>query len=79
MEVTSKQSVTGFKVLNYQIKKEKETEKVKLVLEANVEDIKAGNFDFGEVLKALWAHQAGENDVGFSLFMNKSEVVTEEE
>ncbi|KKM24974.1 hypothetical protein LCGC14_1599670 [marine sediment metagenome] len=73
METMTKQSVAGFKVKEYQVKKGKDTEKVKLILEANVEDIKSGDVDFGEILKALWSHQASENDVGFSLFVNKRE------
>ena len=68
---TTKQGVAGFKVKEYQVKKGKDTEKVKLILEANVEDIKSGEIDFGEILKALWSHQASETDVGFSLFISK--------
>jgi hypothetical protein len=66
---SSKQSVTGFKVVTYQVKKGKETEHLKLVLQADVENIGAGTYGFGEVLKALWSHQASDMDVGFSVFM----------
>ena len=70
METVSKsQSVTGFKVLTFQVKKTKDSEKVKLVLEANVEDIGSGEFDMGDVLKALLNHQTGDSDVGLSVFI----------
>ena len=69
---SSKQSITGFKVLNFQVKKAKDTEKVKLVLEADVDNIGAGNNDMGDVLKALLHHQTGDVDVGLSVFIQKS-------
>ena len=65
----SKQSVTGFKVLTFQVKKSKDTEKVKLVLEADVDDIGAGEYDMGDVLKALLSHQTGDEDVGLAVFV----------
>lgn len=64
---TSKQAVTGFKVLTFQVKKAKDSEKVKLVLEADVDDISAGDYDMGDVLKALLTHQTGDVDVGLSI------------
>ena len=66
---SKKQSVSGFKVINYTVKKVKDTEKVKLVLEAEVGDMGAGEFGFGDVLKALWDYQAGETDIGISMLM----------
>jgi len=71
METTNKQAVTGFKVLTYQVKKAKDTEKLKLILEADVENIGSGDVDFGEILKALWSHQASETDIGFTVFVDK--------
>lgn len=66
-----KQAVGGFKVVQYKVKKAKDTEKLQLVLEASVEDLKAaGEFDFGDIMKALWSHQASETDVGFHVFMD---------
>lgn len=69
--MSTKQAVSGFKVRDYQVKKAKDTEKVKLILEADVENLGAGNFDFGEILKALWSHQASETDIGLSVFMDE--------
>jgi uncharacterized protein YqeY len=66
---TSKQAVTGFKVLTFQVKKSKDTEKVKMVLEAEVDTIGAGEYDMGDVLKALLSHQTGDVDVGLSVFV----------
>lgn len=66
-----KQSVGGFKVLSYSVKKGKDTEKMRLVLEAEVDDISAGDLDMGKVLKALLDHQVGETAVGLSVFVDK--------
>lgn len=68
MEV-EKQAVTGFKVITFQVKKTKDNEKVKLVLEADVDAIGAGTHDMGDVLKALLNHQVGDSDVGLSVFV----------
>lgn len=70
-ETTTKQSVTGFRVVNFKVKKSKEGEVVVLLLEGNVDSIGAGDCDMGDVLKALLTHQTGENDIGLSLFINK--------
>lgn len=70
---TTSQAVSGFKVLNFQVKKAKDTERVKIILEADVDNIGAGNFDMGDVLKALLHHQTGDVDVGLSVFIEKSE------
>lgn len=66
---TNKQSVTGFKVVTFQVKKAKDSERIKLVLEADVDNIGAGNYDMGDVLKALLSHQTGDTDVGLSVFV----------
>ena len=70
---TSKQAVTGFNVLTFQVKKAKDTEKVKLVLEADIDSIGAGNYDMGDVLKALQHHMTGDTEVGLSVFMQSTE------
>ena len=67
-----KQSVTGFKVLTFHVKKSKDTEKVKLVLEADVDSIGCGANDMGDLLKAFLHHQTGDVDVGLSVFINKT-------
>lgn len=66
------QSVGGFKVLNYSVKKAKETEKVKLVLEADVDEITTGPHSMGDFLQALLHHQTGETAVALRVFMNSS-------
>ena len=69
----SSQAVNGLIVKDIQIKKAKDSEKLKLILEANVEDVTAGELDFGEVVKALWSHQASDTDIGFSVLVDKKE------
>ena len=66
-----KQSVSGFKILGYSVKKSKDTEKIKLILEAEVDGISAANCNMGEIMKALLDHQVGDVDVGLSLFVDK--------
>lgn len=66
-----KQSVGGFKVLGFSVKKSKDTEKLKLILEAEVDDISAADCDMGDVMKALLNHQVGTVDIGLSLFVDK--------
>jgi uncharacterized protein YqeY len=66
-----KQAVGGFKVLNYSVKKGKEDEKLRVVLEASVAEITAGECDVGQVMKALLDHATGETEVGLSLFVAK--------
>jgi hypothetical protein len=68
---TLKQAVPGFKVVNVNVKKGKETEKVKLILEANVEDISAGEFDVGDVISSLMNTMTAEQDIGLSVFIKK--------
>ena len=72
-EYGKKQSVGGFKVLQYTVKKAKDGEKLKLLLEADVENVKAGEYDVGDVLKALLTHQTSEVDVALSVFIEESE------
>lgn len=71
---TNKQAVTGFKVLTFQVKKAKDSEKVKLVLEADVDTIGAGEYDMGDVLKALLTHQTGDVDIGLSVFVEDNKI-----
>ena len=71
MTESTKQSVTGFKIVSFQVKKGKESETVKILLEADVDGIGCGAYDMGDVLKALLAHQTGDTDVGLSVFVDK--------
>ena len=73
MTEATKQAVVGFKVTDFQVKKKKDGEIVKLVLVANVDSMGAGEFDMGDILKALLHHQTGDTDVGLSVFMQKEE------
>lgn len=66
-----KQSVTGFKVCNLSIKRGKDTEKVRLVLEASVEDVKAGEFDVGDVINGLTNALSADSELGLSVFIKK--------
>lgn len=59
-------TVTGLKVLTYQLKKSKEEEKLKITLEGTVEEITQ---DMGKVQKALLTHLTSENEVGFKLLI----------
>lgn len=70
-ENSKKQSIAGFKILNFSVKKAKDTEKLKLVLEAVVDEVSAADCDMGDVMKALLDHQVGEVDVGLSIFIKK--------
>lgn len=70
VEVKS-QSVSGFKVKDYTVKKSKEGEMVKLVLEALVDEVGAGEYDMGDVLKALLHHQVSDTDVGLKLLVDQ--------
>lgn len=72
-----KQGVTGFKVISFNVKKAKENEKVKVILEADADAIGVGpKYDMGDLLKAFLSHQTGDIDIGLSVFM--SPVETEE-
>lgn len=66
---TSKQAVTGFSIVTFQVKKAKDTEKVRIVLEADVDDIGAGARDMGDVLKAFQYHMTADTEIGLSVFM----------
>ena len=68
-EIGKKQSIGGFKVKCFNVKKGKETETFKLMLEAEVDAIKAGDCDMGKVMKALLDHQTGEVEVSLSVFI----------
>jgi len=66
---TVKQAVNGFKVCGFSVKKTKDGEKIKLILEAAVEDLSAGEFDNGKIMNALNNHLSGDTDVGLTLFI----------
>lgn len=64
-----KQSITGFKIKNYASKKTKTAQKFIIVLEAELEDIGAGEYDMGDFQKALLIHQDSEVAVSLGLFI----------
>jgi uncharacterized protein YqeY len=69
-----KQAVSGFKIAGFSIKKGKDDEKLKLILEASVADLGAGEFDVGDVMNSLTNHISGDTDVGLSIFIQKKTV-----
>jgi uncharacterized protein YqeY len=73
MSEATKQAVTGFRVVSYQVKKVKDGEVVKLLLEADVDAIGAGSYDMGDVLKALLQHQVSDTDVALSVFVQSDD------
>ena len=77
--MTKKQSVAGFKVLKYDVKKSKDTEKLRIILEADVDDIKSGSMDMGDVQKAFLDHMVGEYEVGLTVLTNDEEDQEESE
>ena len=73
MTETKKQSVTGFKIMKYDSRKARETEKFRIILEAEVDSIGCGEFKIGDLLGALQHHQSGDTDVGLSVFITTKE------
>lgn len=57
------QPVQGFKVKEFKVKKDS----LELSLKADKEDVKAGNFDLGDVLAMLELHSTSDYDVELSL------------
>jgi uncharacterized protein YqeY len=68
---STKQAVSGFRVCGFSIKKVKEEEKLKLILEATVADLGAGEFDIGDVMNGLTNHITSDQDIGLSIFISK--------
>ena len=73
MSEVKKQAVTGFKIVKYDSRKARDTEKLRVILEAEVDSIACGEHSIGDLLGALQHHQSGDTDVGFSLFMNSKQ------
>jgi hypothetical protein len=65
-----KQAVGGFRIKSFSHKKCKDSEKVLLVLEANVEDVATGNSNLGDILGAFSNHSTSEMEIGLSVFTN---------
>lgn len=72
-KVTKTQSISGFKVLQFLSKKAKDSEKIKIVLEADTDDIGTGDITLGGFLTALQIMQAGDLDIGISVLYDKEE------
>ena len=70
-ESKNRQAVTGFKVVSYQVKRVKDSEKLKLVLEADIDEIGCGECDMGDFQKALLHHRVSDIDIGFSVLVEK--------
>lgn len=75
MEETKKgkQAVTGFRVVSFHSKKTKDGDSVKVILEADVDNVGAGEHDLGDIFKALHIHQSSDTEVGLSVFMTEEE------
>ena len=69
MSETKKQGVVGLKVMKFDSRKARDTEKIRIVLEADIDDLGFGEKSLGDFLGALEYHKSGDTDVGFSLFM----------
>ena len=69
--MVNKQAVGGFKLQNCVVKKGKESERLRIVLEVEVADLTAGEKDVGAVLQALMNHMTGDTEVGVTVFMNE--------
>lgn len=65
-----KQAFTGFKIVKYDSRKARDTEKLRVILEAEVDDIGCGELKISDLLGAMQSHQSSETDIGFSLFVN---------
>ena len=70
MSEVKKQSVVGFKILKYDSRKARDSEKLRVILEVDLDDLGCGEHSVGDFLGALEHHKSGDTDVGFSLFMN---------
>jgi hypothetical protein len=81
MSQVKKQAITGFKIMKYDSRKARDTEKFRIILEAEVDSIGTGNFSIGDILGALQHHQTGETDVGLTVFVttNNEELEDSEE
>lgn len=65
--MTNSQGVGGFKIDTISQKKGK----IKLVLIADIGDVVAGEYDVGDVLKALHCHDVSETEVGLSVIVEE--------
>ena len=66
-----KQSCTGFKVVSFTTKGAKDGEKLKLVLMANIEDLRLGEYEISDLLNSLLNHRISDSEIGLSVFVNK--------
>ena len=74
LRVNLKQPITGFKVLKYDSRKARDTEKLRIILEVDIDDLGCGSKSVGDFLGALEHHKSSDTDVGFSLFMRTDKV-----
>lgn len=71
MADTKKQSFVGMRVLKFDSRKTKDSEKLRVVLEVDMDNLGCGEYNVGDMLGALQHHQSSDTDVGFSLFVTK--------
>ncbi len=67
--IKKKQGIVGLKVMKFDSRKAKDTEKIRIVLEADFDDLGFGDKTLGDFLGALEHHKSSDTDVGFSLFI----------
>ena len=70
-EKTKKQSIGGFKVVSYGSKKTKTSQKFRVILEADVEEVGTGAYNMGDFQKALLIHQDSEMPIGLNVFIKE--------
>lgn len=58
-------ALTGARVHSYSVRTVKDAEKLRIVLEADIDDISA---DMGDLQKALLIHKQSDTEVGMKLF-----------
>lgn len=75
MSDKKKQSVVGLKVTKFDSRKAKDTEKIRILLEADIDDLGFGDKTIGDFFGALEHHKSSDTDVGFGLFMDDKEAV----
>ena len=69
-ETKKKQGIVGLRVIKFDSRKAKDTEKIRIVLEADIDNLGFGSKSLGDFLGALEHHKSSDTDVGFSLFMD---------
>jgi hypothetical protein len=70
-DTAKKQAFTGFKIIKYESRKAKDSEKLKIILEAELDSVGCGEYSVSDLLGAMEYHKSGDADIGFSLFVKQ--------